>query len=101
MLSLNELVLFFPHHVMVELCYFCMHAHYVTLLFSLNNSFVVRSCKNVVTLLINFLCYVVFCRVVLCCVVLCCGVLCCSFFFVLHLCCVASIHYHRSCEETL
>ena len=25
MLSLIELVLLFPHHVMVELCYLCMH----------------------------------------------------------------------------
>ena len=35
MLSLNELVLFFPHHVMVELCYLCMHVtlHHITLQF--------------------------------------------------------------------
>ena len=33
--SLAELVLLFPHHVMVELCYLCMHVriHHITLKF--------------------------------------------------------------------
>ena len=89
MLSLNALVLSNFHTMSWLKCatFACM-SHYITLLFSLNNSFVVRSCKSVVTFLINFLCYVVLCCVVLCCVVLCCVVLCCVVLCCVVLCCV-------------
>ena len=48
-----------------------------------------QSCMNVMTLLINFLCYGVFCCVVFCRVVWWCVVL--LVFFALHLCCDGSI----------
>ena len=61
-LSLNESILSsFCTMSWFNCATFACMAHYITLLFTLNNSFVVRSCKNLVTLLINFLCYVVFC----------------------------------------
>ena len=114
MLSLTELVPLFPHHVMVELCYLCMHVRlhhmaanfeqficrailqersdiayycaplcFVVLCFGvlwcavlccsfflycicvvLDPFIAMRSCMNVVTLLINLWCYMVFCCVV-------------------------------------
>ena len=97
MLGLTELVLLFPHHVMVELCYLCMHVriHHITLKFE---QFICHAiCKKVVTLLINFLCSVVFWSVVFWCVAVWCVVL--FVFFVLHLCCVGSIHYHAILHE--
>ena len=86
---LNEFVLS-SFHIMswLNCATFACMSHYITLLFTLNNSFVVRSCKNLVTLLINFLCYVLLCCVVLCCVVLCCVVLCCVVLCCVVLCCV-------------
>ena len=59
--------------------FLCMRAtlHHITTQFE--HLFSMGSCKNQVTLLIDFLCCigVVLCSVVLCCVVLCCVVLCC------------------------
>ena len=99
---------FFSFHTMswFNCATFACMSHYITLLFNLNNSFVVRSCKNVVTLDINFLCYVVFFCVVfwcvvLCCVVLCCVVLCCSSF--LYCICVVLDPFitMRSCKNVV
>ena len=90
---------FFCFHIMSWLnCATCAcMSVYITLLSSLKISFVVRSCKKVVSLLINFWCSVVFCSVAFRCVVLWCVVL--FIFFVLHLCCVGSIHYHAILHE--
>ena len=62
---------------------FACKSEYITLLLSLNNSFVVRSCKNVVTLLI-----IVLRCVLLCCVLVCCVVVCCVVRFYLYCICV-------------
>ena len=80
-------------YIRVHACHNTSHA----LLSSLNNSFVVRSCKKVVLWLINFLCSVMFCSVAFWLVVLWCVVL--FIFFVLHLCYVGSIHYQAILHE--
>ena len=96
MLGLIELVLLFPHHVVVELCYLCMHVkiHHIVLKFE---PFIYRAIlqeRSDIAYYVAPLCFVLLCFGVLCC-----GVVCCSFFFVLHLCCVGCIHYHAILHE--
>ena len=71
-------------------------SHYITSLCTLNNLFSKGSCKNQLTLRIDFLCCVVLCCAVLCGVVfflffeLFCVVFCCSSLFFVLVCCVVS-----------
>ena len=77
MLTLTELVLLFPHHVMVELCHLCMHVriHHIALKFE---QFI---CRAILQERSDIAYYCApLCFVLLCFSVLCFGVLCCSFF---------------------